>query len=388
MFLRIGINSASERNVESARTSSRPKSERTCPAQRGLLRLGLIGIAALGSLACQEDGTSAEQSSSWGGASGFGGEPNGGNAGTAGSKSDGQPNERSCVGGLACGDYSCCDSLVVAGGTFRMGRGADGEDVFEGAADETPEHFAKVGTFSLDRFEVTVGRFRRFVEDFHGPPAAETGAHEDIPQTGWEPHWDGTIPTDKQALLKEVNCGPPFSTWTDDEGPNENMPINCISWYLAFTFCAWDGGRLPTEAEWEYAAAGGDENRLYPWGSTPADNTRAVANCSQVDSNGNSTCALLPVGSLGPSAEARWGHADMAGNVAEWVLDYYSTYDEALCDNCCQTSRQSSSDRVFRGGHFGSGWNSVRAAARDSDWGSLPYPFFGFRCVKPTYTAP
>jgi hypothetical protein len=71
-------------------------------------------------------------------------------------------------------------------------------------------------------------------------------------------------------------------TWTDTVGPNENLPMNCVPWYKAFAFCVWDGGRLPTEAEWNYAATGGNEQRKYPWGSTAPDDALAVFNCQAV----------------------------------------------------------------------------------------------------------
>ena len=89
-------------------------------------------------------------------------------------------------------------------------------------------------------------------------------------------------------------------TWTDAPGDNEQLPMNCVGFYEAFAFCLWDGGRLPTEAEWESVAAGGEENRLYPWGSTApgADAMHAVHGCYY---DGVDTCDglvdIAPVGS-------------------------------------------------------------------------------------------
>jgi formylglycine-generating enzyme required for sulfatase activity len=113
-------------------------------------------------------------------------------------------------------------------------------------------------------------------------------------------------------LVKQLKCDDVWQTWTDDAGRYENMPVDCVNWYTAFAFCVWDGGRLPTEAEWEYAAAGGAENRLYPWGNVspvPLGNY-AWAN------------ALHLVGTAGVGV-GKWGNYDFAGNAAEWTFDGY-----------------------------------------------------------------
>jgi formylglycine-generating enzyme required for sulfatase activity len=132
---------------------------------------------------------------------------------------------------------------------------------------------ATVSGFVLDRFEVTVGRFRRFVEAYPGSkPAAGAGRHPLIEGSGWDAGWDSNLPADAEALKRAVKCHSTYQTWTDEADEHERLPMNCLSWYLAFAFCAWDGGRLPTEAEWNYAAAGGDEQRAYTW-SKPAHTT-------------------------------------------------------------------------------------------------------------------
>ena len=87
----------------------------------------------------------------------------------------------------------------------------------------------------------------------------------------YEPGWDATDwnnTTDIDPTNANLASCTIYSTWTASAGSQENLPINCVNWYEAYAFCIWDGGFLPSEAEWEYAAAGGSQQREYPWGST------------------------------------------------------------------------------------------------------------------------
>jgi formylglycine-generating enzyme required for sulfatase activity len=108
-----------------------------------------------------------------------------------------------------------------------------------------------------------------------------------------------------------------YDTWT---GGEERRPKNSINWYMAVAFCHFDGGRLPTDAEWKYAAAGGDEQRPYPWGAEPPTPERAVYNCTGDGDKSCSIADILPVGAR-PSGAGRWGHMDLAGSMFEWTLD-------------------------------------------------------------------
>jgi formylglycine-generating enzyme required for sulfatase activity len=228
----------------------------------------------------------------------------------------------------------------VAGGTFDRSNDA--------------RYPATVSDFRLDRFEITVGRFRKFVENQAGwTPGAGTGAHGYLTggTDGWQSGW--TIPTtfagwDSTSALK---CDSTYQTWTSSAGGNESRPINCVSWYQAYAFCIWDGGFLPTEAEWNYAAAGGSEQRQYPWGPTVPGATAnlAVYGCYY---NGSGSCTgvenIAPVGSVA-AGDGKYGQADLAGNVWEWNLDWHASYSSG-CNNCANLTAVS--NRVGRGGSF------------------------------------
>jgi sulfatase modifying factor 1 len=300
------------------------------------------------------------------------------------------PEGPSCTGmtGTECNSESCCASIAVPGGTFAMGRGTESCDGCSrgcpsGVAcepEERPEHPATVSSFALDRYEVTVGRFRAFVDAAAGtqgsPPEAGAGAHPLIPGSGWDSAWNTFLPADQATLMAWVSCEPTEQTWTDMAGANETYPMNCVSWYEAFAFCIWDGGRLPTEAEWEYAAAGGEENRVYPWGNNVTE--PLPANYMR-----NHATPLLDVGSE-PLGNGRWGHADLAGSMSELIFDGYSadwyTTTRTGCSDCADLS--TASYRGFRGGNWASGPYYLRAAHRSFCEPDFHIGVFGFRCSR------
>jgi formylglycine-generating enzyme required for sulfatase activity len=176
-----------------------------------------------------------------------------------------------------------------------------------------------------------------------------------------------------------LQCGYPYDTWTPAAGADENLPINCENWYEAYAFCIWDGGFLPTEAEWNYAAAGGREQRVFPWsnppGATTADYTYASYDCL------GDSCSfqdILPVGS-DPAGDGNWGQSDLGGNVAEWNLDVQAPYP-APCDDCA--SLGAGTNRSIRGGGFNSDLTGVLAAGRDANTPDTRNEIYGIRCAR------
>lgn len=297
----------------------------------------------------------------------------------------------SCAELPSCGERSCCESVHIAGGVFELGRGTQGPDAFaSGLADEVPEHLAYVSEFWLDSFETTVGRFRRFVDAYTGePPAAGAGAHPHLPGSGWSSSWNSQLPKDRQALEVALSCdgaspvGSLEGTFTAEPGALDEKPIVCIDWYVAFAFCVWDGGRLPTETEWEFVAAGGTDDRLFPWGTSNIDVEHASYLCIEDGISGCSANDLLRVGSL-PKGRGRWGHEDLAGNAWEWVLDWEGSYSQAAgCEgkDCANLVNQTGW-RMTRGGGFLHQPQYLRIAHRGGAGPEFKFWDLGVRCAR------
>jgi len=250
-----------------------------------------------------------------------------------------------------------------------------------------------VSAFRLDKYEVTVGRFRRFVSAGQGtkldPPPAGTGAHAIIPGSGWDSSWNGNLVADTTTLIAAVKCRPGYQTWTDVSGVDETLPMNCVTWYEAMAFCAWDTGYLATEPEWNFAAAGGDEQRAYPWSSPPGSLNIdcSYANYYVDPPSGYCTAAIggsaNRVGSESPKGDGRWGQSDLAGEMFEWVLDWYtSPYPTTTCDDCANLTP--TQIRVIRSGGFNAEVTALRTAKRLTvDPPTTRFINVGFRCARP-----
>jgi formylglycine-generating enzyme required for sulfatase activity len=263
--------------------------------------------------------------------------------------------------------------LLVPGGTYYRS--------YDGVDDTDKSYPATVADFYLDKYLITVGRFRQFVNAGMGtqanPPAAGAGANSLITGSGWDSTWKTKLAATTGALTTNVKCASGYQTWTDAAGSNESQPMNCLDWYTAFAFCAWDGGRLPTEAEWNYAASGGSEQRYYPW-SSPATSTTIDDSYAVYNSN-----AAQNVGSKSPKGDGKWGQSDLAGNLWEWNLDWYASPYTDPCNNCANlTSASDPPYRVIRGGSIDDVASGLRSAFRGGgDPGDLSYGD-GARCAR------
>jgi formylglycine-generating enzyme required for sulfatase activity len=250
-----------------------------------------------------------------------------------------------------------------------------------------------VSSFRLDRYKVTVGRFRRFVATYDawrggGNPVSGAGANPNVNGSGWNTAWNSSLPASASVLTSTsgVKCDATYQTWVDGSG-NETLPVNCVSWYVGFAFCIWDGGRLPTEAEWECAAAGGSQDRLHPWGNTPVpDNTQGTANLAVYNCMGDGSapgsCAFADILGVGSktAGQGLYGQRDLAGLMWEWALDWYATYPPSSATNYAKLD--DGSVRVLRGGYWGSVASDLLAAYRGSGDPSGRVNAFGARCAR------
>lgn len=294
------------------------------------------------------------------------------------------------------GTTNCCTSATVPGNAIGASlAGATFYRSYDVAADtmfKDTNYPATVSDFRLDNYEVTVARFRAFVNAGYGtqakPPMAGAGAHPSISGSGWNAGWNTSLAPNTATLISNLKCNSTYRTWTDMAGANENLPINCIDWYTAMAFCIWDGGYLPTEVELNYAEAGGSEQRTYPW-SSPA--TSVAIDCSYANYRVNNpsgtycvngtTGGLNRVGAASPKGDGKWGHSDLGGNVYEWALDWYtSPYPTSVCDDCAHLGP--ASYRVVRGGSFFYLAVDLRTALRNNYAPASGWDTVGMRCAR------
>lgn len=321
---------------------------------------------------------------------------------------------RSCTGGSGAdkkcggkpdddgaeGSQDCCEVRAVPGGSYHRFN--------------DPAFPATVSPFALDTFEVTAGRIRAWVEATDGDlrssaPAAGAGAHPKISGSGWRTEWNEHLPSSRaevdrmfgpedtpdgfmacqygtniddfgaltwwtpelDAAVKQRNKGKTSVLAENTKEALDRKPINCIPWHVLFAFCVWDGGRLPTDAEFGFALAGGGEQRPFPWGTVPDEDLAHIANRSDLSlvptyeygqkyatarlydktlganvfednysftyggkamAKTDNAAHVAPVGRK-PLGNGKWGHADLAGGMFEWMLDE-GPIRAGACDDC------------------------------------------------------
>jgi formylglycine-generating enzyme required for sulfatase activity len=329
-----------------------------------------------------------------------------------------RPPPKSCTGGPGAdercggqpgddhaeGSRDCCEVRDLPGGSFHRFN--------------DPAYPATVSPFALDAFEVTVGRFRAWVEATGGDlrasaPPEGGGAHPKIPGSGWRTEWNQYLPSSRAEVDRML--GPEdkadgfmacqygtnvqdygaLTWWTDAldqkvKASNKNnasvlaentkealdrKPLNCVPWHVLFAFCVWDGGRLPTDAEFGFAETGGSEQRQFPWGNAGASDTVHLADRSDLSlvptfdygakyvtarlydkalgpnifednyaftyggkamSKTDNAAHIAPVGRK-PLGDGKWGHADIAGGMFEWMLDE-GPIRPGTCNDCASVA--------------------------------------------------
>ena len=306
--------------------------------------------------------------------------------------------------------------VLIPGGTFTMGGRSEEAD-----RNEFPRHEERVASFYLDATEVTNAQFARFVEATGYITVAEKNIDweemkKQVPEGTPRPPDSllvaGSLVFKKTTTAVDLNDYSQWWNWTTGanwrrpEGSGSDIkdrmdhPVVHVAWVDARAYAKWAGKRLPTEAEWEWAASGGSSDVVYPWGNDPAARASDKANFWQgsfpyENRNEDGFFGTAPVRSYPPN---KFGLHDMAGNVWEWCEDMFNNqgYVEMVEDKLPASRANAVGDsspqqeRVLRGGSFlcndsyCSGYRVSRRMGTSSDSG---LNHAGFRCVKDLITS-
>ncbi|MBN2496794.1 MAG: formylglycine-generating enzyme family protein [Deltaproteobacteria bacterium] len=229
--------------------------------------------------------------------------------------------------------------VLVPAGAFQMGCSQADTRC---QADERPAHRVLLDAFFIDRTEVTAAAYGRCVSAGRCTPP---------------------------EIAEGCNWG---------KRGRQDHPVNCVSWQQADAYCRFAGGRLPTEAEWEKACRGTDD-RIYPWGPEPADCERAVMVSTE---SGCGAQRTFPVCSH-PAGNSPYGLCDMAGNVWEWVADWYApTVYAQGPERIAPVGPPGGARKVLRGGSYFGIARYLRASNRDADPPGSQDNAIGFRCAR------
>lgn len=280
------------------------------------------------------------------------------------------------------------DMVSLPGGTFLMGTDYAHGFPLDG---EGPVRPVALSPFQIDRYPVTNEEFARFVD--------ATGYRTEAEVFGWSFVFWAHIPAERFEELVEDTvasaqwwCKVPGAFWRQPEGPSSHVrergrhPVVHVSWNDAQAYAAWASKSLPTEAQWEYAARGGLEQKLYPWGDELTPNGEHRCNVWQgrfpvEDTAEDGYAGSCPVDSFPPNG---FGIYSVTGNVWEWCADWFhnSFRSEPAHDPTGAASGQS---KVMKGGSFlchASYCNRYRVAARTSNTPDSSASNIGFRCAR------
>ncbi len=253
------------------------------------------------------------------------------------------PNGTMCDDNQYCLDGECRNMtwVTIAGGTYTMG---DNEH-----ANESPEHTVTVPSFQITKTEITLELYKYCV----------------------------TAGACSEPSNNDDKC-----TWkyeSSDDNEDGDYPINCVDWNQAKDFCEWAGGRLPTEAEWEFAARSRGQDKFYPWGDEVPSCEFAI-----IRDSGTHYCKDAPQNVCSKEAgNTEQGLCDMAGNVQEWTADWwYAGYDNTPTDGSAMTGSQYDTSRSVRGGSFEDTANYSRCTWRYGADNDEQAHSLGFRCAR------